>query len=68
MKKFFSSILFLIFIGCHDNSPKGNGYASQKNKTEIQDNLSSDTITSQVMDNTELETAKDETIEDFFNE
>ncbi len=57
MKVLLSSILFLIFISCQNNTAKVNVYDSQENKAETQDSLQLDTI--------ELKTTKNETIEEF---
>ncbi|AVM56340.1 hypothetical protein [Capnocytophaga sp. oral taxon 864] len=65
MKKLFSSILFLIFISCQNNTSKVNVYDSQENKVETQDSLKLDTITSQVIKSVELKATKNETIEEF---
>ena len=65
MKKLFSSILFLIFISCQNNTSKVNVYDSQENKVETQDSLKLDTITSQVINSVELKATKNETIEEF---
>ena len=65
MKKLFSSILFLIFISCKNNTSKVNVYDSQENKVETQDSLKLDTITSQIINSVELKATKNETIEEF---